>query len=110
MPCRRCTARARLAFCGLLAICGALSLGGCGGSGTARHSSGRALFAEDCSGCHSLSGIESPKRQGGDLLGVHLSPAITLQFTREMPVPRRLNQAELTAVADYVVAVERRGR
>ena len=100
---RRCT----VAFTGL-AIAGAIA--GCGASGAAPPPTGRALFAEDCSACHSLSGVESPRRQGGDLLGVHLSSTITLQFTREMPVRRRLNEAELKAVSDYVIAVQRRGR
>jgi hypothetical protein len=33
-----------------------------------------------------------------------------LQFAREMPVRRRLSQAELRRVADYVVSVERANR
>ena len=92
----------------LLAISGALA--GCGATGVATRPAGRALFAEDCSVCHSLSGRVSPRQQGGDLLGFHASRAVMIQFSGEMPVRDRLSQAQLRAVADYVVAVERRGR
>jgi hypothetical protein len=33
-----------------------------------------------------------------------------LEFVREMPVPHRLSSTQLQAVADYVRAVEARGR
>lgn len=92
----------------LLAISGALA--GCGAAGTTHGPDGKMLFAKNCSACHSLSGRDSPRRQGGDLLGARLSPAILLQFTREMPVRRPLSSGELQAVVDYVLAVRRRGR
>lgn len=92
----------------LLAISGALA--GCGATGVTSRPAGRALFTEDCSVCHSLSGRASPRQQGGDLLGFHASRAVMTQFAAEMPVRHRLSQAQLRAVADYVVAVERRGR
>jgi mono/diheme cytochrome c family protein len=91
----------------LLAIAATL-LAGCGASGTARRPAGQALFAQACGACHSLSGRESPQRQGGDLLGTRLSPRIMLEFAREMPVRRSLSAAELRTVADYIVSVERR--
>ncbi|MGI8505712.1 MAG: c-type cytochrome [Solirubrobacteraceae bacterium] len=97
--------RARLA---LLAITGTLA--GCGATSGARGPNGKSLFAQDCSACHSLSGRESPRRQGGDLLGARLSPGVMLQFAREMPVRRPLSRAELKAVTDYVISLQRRGR
>ncbi len=97
--------RSALALLAISAI-----LAGCGATGAERRADGKALFAEDCSVCHSVSGVQSPRRQGGDLLREHLSPTVMLQFAREMPVRRRLTEGELKAVADYVVAVERRGR
>jgi mono/diheme cytochrome c family protein len=93
----------------LLAMISA-SLAGCSGSGSSRQPDGKALFAQSCSGCHSLSGARSPNRQGGDLLGFHFSRAVVLQFAREMPVPTPLSPSELRRVADYVVSVERGGR
>lgn len=80
---------------------------GCGGSSVP---SGKALFAQDCSACHSLTGVESPKRQGGDLLHADFSRTVMIQFAREMPVRTSLSSAELRRVADYVVSVERHAR
>ncbi len=94
----------------LALLAGAWGLTGCGGtSGPASHSAGQVLFAHDCSACHSLSGHQSPQRQGGDLLGLRLSRAVMLQFAREMPVRRPLSAAELRLVSDYVISVERGG-
>jgi mono/diheme cytochrome c family protein len=84
----------------------AIAIAGCGGSGTSRPD-GKALFSQACSACHSLTGVESAKRQGGDLRTAHFSPAVMLQFAREMPVRWRLSPEELRSVADYVVSVER---
>jgi mono/diheme cytochrome c family protein len=83
------------------------ALAGCGGSSTSSAPSGRALFARDCSACHSLTGVESPKHQGGDLLHADFSHTAMLQFAREMPVRTPLTRTELERVADYVVSVER---
>jgi mono/diheme cytochrome c family protein len=91
----------------LLAIVGTLS--GCGVTRAVSQPAGKALFAQDCSACHSLSGRESPRRQGGDLLDFHSNRAVMLQFASEMPVRHRLGPVQLRAVADYVIAVERRG-
>jgi mono/diheme cytochrome c family protein len=93
----------------LLAVAATL-LAGCGGSGAAHRAAGQALFGQACGACHSLSGRESPRRQGGDLLGARLSPRIMLQFAREMPIARPLSSVQLRTVADYVVSVERRAR
>src|SRR5437763_11928489 len=95
----------------LSALAVVLALGACGGSGAAPATrDGKALFAHNCSLCHSLTGVESPKRQGGDLLHGRFSREVMLQFAREMPVRHRLSRAELRTVADYVVAVERANR
>jgi mono/diheme cytochrome c family protein len=82
---------------------------GCGSGAGASREDGRALFVQDCAICHSLNGQSTPRQQGGDLLGLHISRAAMLEFVREMPVRRRLSSAELQAVADYVRAVEARG-
>jgi len=83
--------------------------GGCGSSGGAPHATGRSLFAEDCGSCHSLNGRPSPRQQGGDLLGVHMTRAQMLEFVREMPVPHRLSSAQQHTVADFVRSVEASG-
>ena len=88
----------------------ALAAAGCGGAGSPPPSNGGTLFTRACGACHTLSGVDSPKHQGGDLLGVYMSRPALLQFAREMPVRRRLTSAELVTVADYVLAVQRRGR
>jgi len=59
--------------------------------------------------CHSLTGRQLPRRQGGDLLALHTTRAEMLEFVREMPVPHRMTQAQQQAVADYVRAIEARG-
>jgi mono/diheme cytochrome c family protein len=82
---------------------------GCGSGGGSPRADAPALFAEDCGMCHSLTGRQLPRRQGGDLLALHTTPAEMLEFVREMPVPHRLTEAQLQAVADYVRAVEARG-
>jgi mono/diheme cytochrome c family protein len=83
---------------------------GCGSGGGSPRADAPALFAEDCGMCHSLTGRQLPRRQGGDLLTLHTTRAEMLEFVREMPVPHRLTEAQLQAVADYVRAVEARGR
>jgi mono/diheme cytochrome c family protein len=89
----------------------ALAPAACGGSSASPPSpDGKALFARDCSSCHSLTGVESPRHQGGDLLHGRFSREVMLQFAREMPVPHRLNEADLQRVANYVVSVEQANR
>lgn len=55
-----------------------------------------------------MIGNESLHRQGGDLLGYRLTRQELSEQVREMPVRRPLTQAELTAVVDYVYALEHR--
>ena len=85
----------------------ATALCGCGGSHPTP--SGRAVFVSSCNACHSLTGINTPRQQGGDLLDLHLRRAVLLQFAREMPVRHRLSEAEFGAVVSYILAVQRRG-
>lgn len=66
------------------------------------------MFAHDCQACHSVIGNESAHKQGGDLLGYHLTRAQWLSFTRVMPARRPLSKAELNAVVDYVLAQQKR--
>jgi mono/diheme cytochrome c family protein len=87
----------------------AAGLTGCGGAARPRTDSGRAVFAQACSACHSLSGREDPRRQGGDLLAFHSDRAALVELAREMPVRRPLSASQLRAVVDYVMTVERRG-
>jgi mono/diheme cytochrome c family protein len=67
------------------------------------------VFASACGSCHTLTGVDSPSHQGGDLLHVRLTRAQMLQFTREMPVRHPLTPAELSAVTSYVLSAQRRG-
>ncbi|MDQ6835795.1 MAG: cytochrome c [Actinomycetota bacterium] len=98
------------------ALLAATSVGmaGCASAGTRpgpeRSAVGRMVFATSCRACHSLSGASSARQQGGDLLDVHLRRPVLLQFTAEMPVRRRLHRAEVEAVVDYVLAVQRQSR
>lgn len=92
-----------------VAVALAIAAAGCGGAGSPPTRNGRTLFTQACGACHTLNGIDSPKHQGGDLLGVHMSRPALLEFAREMPVRRRLTSAELATVADYILAVQRRG-
>jgi mono/diheme cytochrome c family protein len=99
---RRCATGLALA-----AIAGSLT--GCGGTSAPAPPSGRVLFARDCASCHSLSGVDDPRLQGGDLLAFHSSRAQLRQLTREMPVRHALDQGALRTLVDYVMAVERSG-
>jgi mono/diheme cytochrome c family protein len=84
------------------ALGASVALMGCGSAGAPRAQDGKALFAEDCSACHSLIGNESLRRQGGDLLGYRFSRGDLLEFSREMPVRRPLSSAQLAAIVGYV--------
>ena len=93
---------------GLAALAVAVVVAGCGSTGGQPHADGAALFTEDCGVCHSLTGRQSPRRQGGDLLALRTTRAQMLEFVSEMPVRHRLSQAQVGVVADYVRAVEAR--
>src|SRR5947209_118138 len=88
----------------------AAGLAGCGSAVPARPVSGAAVFARECSLCHSLIGNESRHRPGGDLLGYTLTRRELLLQTRQMPVRESLSGAQLTAVVDYVAEMEQRAR
>jgi mono/diheme cytochrome c family protein len=100
---------ARTALAAASALAALAALASCGSSGGSQHASGASLFAEDCAMCHSLTGRQLPRRQGGDLLALHTSRAEMLEFVSEMPVAHRMTEAQQQAVADYVRAVEARG-
>ncbi len=88
-----------------------LLLAGCGASSgppAGLGSSGREVFAHECSFCHSLSGHSSAQQQGGDLLDARLRRPVLYQFTAEMPVRHRLSRTELNAVVAYILDVQRR--
>jgi mono/diheme cytochrome c family protein len=89
------------------ALAASVALLGCGSTSEPRSASGKALFAEDCSACHSLIGNESLRRQGGDLRGYPFSRRDLLEFAREMPVRRPLDPVQLAAIVDYVSDKER---
>ncbi len=89
----------------------AASLSACGGgSGASQKPDGRAIFAASCSACHGLTGRESAKRQGGDLARFRMTEAQIESFTRIMPARRPLTDAEIRAVSQYVLSVQRRQR
>ena len=67
---------------------------------------GAVVFAQTCHSCHSLTGNESPHKQGGDLLGYRMSREQLVGFTRVMPT-RPLTSAELSAVVDYILRRQR---
>jgi mono/diheme cytochrome c family protein len=92
-----------------VALAIAVVAAGCGSGGGQPRADGRALFAQACATCHSLNGRPTPRQQGGDLLGVHMTRAQMLEFVREMPVTHRLSAAQEDTVADYVRSVEARG-
>lgn len=94
----------------VLALIVALAVAGCGSTGAPQPTDGQQLFSQACGVCHSLTGRQSPRRQGGDLLALHAGRGAMLQFVEEMPVRRPLSPAQVRIVADYVLAVEARGR
>src|SRR5947209_19339181 len=105
-----------LAACLACAACGgavhqAASTGTSGGGSvtfpTQAPTDGAHIFAHDCQACHSLVGNESQHKQGGDLLGYRMTRSQLIGFTRVMPT-RRLSSVELSAVADYILRMQRR--
>ena len=92
----------------LAAVAGLTGCGGGGGLSQTR--TAQALFASNCSACHSLIGNESRHRQGGDLVGYRLTRSQLLEFTREMPTRRPLTSSELNTLVDYVLEIEQHRR
>ena len=99
---RKCVEALRSSFCSVRA-----PMFGCGGSHGVDRASGKALFAEDCSGCHSLVGNDALKRQGGDLLGYRYGRRALIQFVHDMPARRPLDSGQVTSIVAYVSARER---
>jgi mono/diheme cytochrome c family protein len=89
----------------LVASCTAVSACG-GGHGHAAASSGRALFDQACGACHTLTGHNDPRHQGGDLRAFHATSSQFLQLAGEMPVRRPLSRGQLGTVVRFVRAVE----
>ena len=87
-----------------------VAVAGCGGGSGPSEALGAAVFARNCSACHSLIGNESLHRQGGDLVGYRLRRQELLEFAREMPARRPLTSSQLEGVVDYVLAIQQRGR
>jgi mono/diheme cytochrome c family protein len=98
----------RRRYRGLLAagVTAVIAAVGCGGSRAQRTESGQAVFRRECGACHSLSGRQSPRQQGGDLRGLRVSRAILVQFAAEMPVPYRLTRADRDAVVNYILSIQ----
>jgi mono/diheme cytochrome c family protein len=98
----------RVAAAVLAAMLVAFAAAGCGRSAGASHVAalqrGSAIFADSCSGCHTLAGRESGA-SGGDLVKAHLSVAALVSFTEVMPARRPLSQTEVMEVAEFVHAV-----
>ncbi|MGZ4167255.1 MAG: hypothetical protein ACXVRW_13930 [Solirubrobacteraceae bacterium] len=92
----------------LLAACATPLITGCGGGQSQTHAapSGRELFARACGACHTLSGHDDPRHQGGDLLGFHATRPQMLQLAAEMPVRHPLSQGQLDAVVRFVLSME----
>jgi mono/diheme cytochrome c family protein len=78
-------------------------------SSAAEPVTGLGLFVEHCQLCHSMTGHPSPTQQGGDLSTLRTSRRELTQLTVEMPVIHgRLNAAQVRAVVNYMISVERR--
>jgi mono/diheme cytochrome c family protein len=90
---------------GLLLAALAAVPAGCGASAVGSVS-GRAVFSQECSACHSLRGNETARLQGGDLLAFHSSRVQLMQLSAEMPVRHPLDQAQLRAVVSFVMGAE----
>ena len=94
----------------LPAVAAAILLAGCGAGHAASTPSGPAVFAQECAACHSLTGVENPRLQGGDLIAFHSSRAQLTELAGEMPVRHALDGARLRAVVSFVMAAESRSR
>ncbi|MGZ4169618.1 MAG: c-type cytochrome [Solirubrobacteraceae bacterium] len=92
----------------LVGCCAAVSA--CDGHthGAAVAASGRALFTQACGACHTLTGHNDPRHQGGDLRDFHATRTQFFQLASEMPVRHPLSQTQLTAVVRFVMGLEAR--
>jgi mono/diheme cytochrome c family protein len=95
-----------VASCAVVAWCAAVSACGGAGHSHAAASSGRALFTQACGACHTLTGHNDPRHQGGDLRDFHASRTQLGQLAAEMPVRRPLSREQLQAVVAFVMGVE----
>ncbi|HWF55237.1 MAG TPA: hypothetical protein VG223_11440 [Solirubrobacteraceae bacterium] len=77
---------------------------GCG-TASPRPAAAAALFHQECGSCHSLTGHDSPRQQGGDLLGLRIGRAPLLQFVREMPVRPALTPAQTRELTTYLLSL-----
>ncbi|HEY2317658.1 MAG TPA: c-type cytochrome [Solirubrobacteraceae bacterium] len=92
------------------AACTAPAIAACGGSHGDVHAtaSGRRLFSQACGACHTLSGHNDPRHQGGDLLGFRATRPQMLQLAGEMPVRHPLSHTQLEAVVSFVMSARSR--
>jgi mono/diheme cytochrome c family protein len=90
----------------LIGVAASLVVNGCAAAPRRATANGAAVFADNCSSCHSLIGNESEHKPGGDLVGYAFSRSVLFQYASEMPTPHRLTRAELQAVVDYVRRAE----
>jgi mono/diheme cytochrome c family protein len=88
----------------LLAASAAAS--GCANASRPTAPDGAAMFASECSSCHSLIGNESKHTPGGDLLGYSYSRSFLIELVSQMPTPRPLSAAQLRAVVNYVLRAQ----
>ena len=98
-----------LASCAVLASCAFLTA--CGSGGSQEHAAapaGAALFTQACGACHTLTGHNDPRHQGGDLRDFRASRAQLTQFAAEMPVRRALTRQQLASVVAFVMSAEAR--
>ncbi|HEX3689786.1 MAG TPA: hypothetical protein VHV28_08815 [Solirubrobacteraceae bacterium] len=93
-----------IALVWLVSLSGALSACGAGHRPVAP--SDRALFAQACGACHTLTGHNDPRHQGGDLRDFHAGQTQFTQLASEMPVRRPLSPVQLRSVVRFVMSVE----
>ncbi len=98
-----------VAACAAISACGAGGAHPAGRSSAAAAASGRVLFSQACGACHTLTGHNDPRHQGGDLRDFHASRAQFLQLAAEMPVRRPLSAAQLQTIVRFVRSVETGG-
>jgi mono/diheme cytochrome c family protein len=84
-------------------------LSGCHAHGHATSGdSGRLIYTQSCSNCHTLTGHDT-HAPGGDLLEADLGVADLESFARTMPTRPPLTAADAHAVSEYIHAAMHRG-